>query len=161
MPAIELITLVTAPRERVFDLSRSIDLHVASLSGSKEQAIRGVTSGLIGMGEEVTWSARHFGVWFKLRVRISEFERPARFADVMVSGPFRRMEHHHVFAESSGGTEMRDVFSFASPLGIIGQFVDALFLERYMRALLVRRNRAIKDVAESEEWRRYVPGFSE
>ncbi len=157
MPTVELVTLIRAPRERVFDLSRSIDLHAASLSGSKEQAIRGVTSGLIGLGEEVTWRARHFGIWFRLRVRISEFECPAHFTDVMVSGPFRRVEHHHYFAETSAGTEMRDVFSFASPFGIIGRMVDALCLERYMRALLIERNRAIKAVAESNEWKRYLP----
>jgi ligand-binding SRPBCC domain-containing protein len=156
MPTIDFTTEIAAPRERVFDLSRSIDLHSASLSRSKEQAIAGVTSGLIGLGQEVTWRARHFGVWFKLRVRISEMERPARFADVMVDGPFRRVEHHHYFAETPAGTEMRDVFSFASPFGIIGRIVDALCLQRYMHALLIERNRAIKAVAESDEWKRYL-----
>ena len=155
MPTIDFTTEIAAPRERVFDLSRSIDLHSASLSRSKEQAIAGVTSGLIGLGEEVTWRARHFGVWFKLRVRISEFEWPIHFADVMVAGPFRRVEHHHYFAEVPAGTEMRDVFSFAAPFGIIGRIVDTLFLERHMRALLIERNHALKAVAESDDWRRY------
>ena len=74
----------------------------------------------------------------------------------MVSGPFRRVEHHHFFAETSAGTEMRDMFSFASPFGIIGRMVDALILTRYMRSLLIERNRVIKSVAESDEWKRYL-----
>jgi ligand-binding SRPBCC domain-containing protein len=146
--------------ERVFDLSRSIDLHMDSATGTGERAIAGVTTGLIGLGEEVTWRARHFGVWQRLSVRISAFERPTHFADVMVRGAFRRMEHHHYFEpEPSGsGTVMRDVFVYESPLGVLGKLADWLFLERYMRAFLVERNRVIKEVAESasEDWRKFV-----
>lgn len=62
MPIIEITTTVAAPAERVFDLARSIDLHMASTSGTNEQAIAGVTTGLIGADDEVTWRAKHFGV---------------------------------------------------------------------------------------------------
>ena len=104
----------------MFDLARSIDLHTQSTSRTREQAIAGVTSGLIGLGDEVTWGAQHFGVWQTLTVRVTEFERPAHFADVMVRGAFHSMEHHHHFEESGGGTVMRDVFTFQSPLGPLG-----------------------------------------
>jgi hypothetical protein len=69
VPVIELNTTIAAPIERVFDLSRSIDLHANSASGTSEQAIAGVTSGLIEIGQEVTWRARHFGIWQTLRKR--------------------------------------------------------------------------------------------
>lgn len=46
------------PPERLFDLARSIDAHVESQKGSGERAVAGVTSGLIGEGQEVTWRAR-------------------------------------------------------------------------------------------------------
>ena len=55
MTRIELVTSIKAPAERCFDLARSIDLHMASTSGTGEQAIAGITSGLIGLGQEVTW----------------------------------------------------------------------------------------------------------
>jgi ligand-binding SRPBCC domain-containing protein len=156
VPTIELTTLITAPIERVFDLARSIDLHTASASRTKERAIAGITSGLIGPGQEVTWRARHFGIWQSLTVRITEFERPTHFADVMVQGPFRRMEHHHYFQPSSDSTAMRDEFTFASPFGIVGRFADWLFLERHMRRFLIERNRIIKATAESEAWTSYI-----
>ena len=95
MPVIELFTVIDAPMERVFDLARSIDLHTDSTAGTGERAVGGVTSGLIGAGQEVTWRARHFGVWQSLTVRITAFERPTHFADAMLRGAFRRMEHHH------------------------------------------------------------------
>ena len=59
VPVIELQLEINAPQQRVFDLARSIDLHSCSVGNTDEQAISGVTSGLIGPSEEVTWSARH------------------------------------------------------------------------------------------------------
>jgi ligand-binding SRPBCC domain-containing protein len=66
------------------------------------------------------------------------------------------MEHHHHFEPSSGGTIMRDVFTYESPLGILGRIADFLFLERYMRSFLIERNRVIKATAESDAWNQYV-----
>lgn len=43
-----------------FDLSLSIDAHLGSVQRSGERAVGGVTSGVIGLGEFVTWRARHF-----------------------------------------------------------------------------------------------------
>lgn len=156
VPVIELSTFVAAPIERVFDLSRSIELHTDSTSSTGERAIAGVTSGLIGLGDEVTWRARHFGIWQSLSVKITACERPTHFADTMLRGAFRRMEHHHHFEPTADGVLMRDVFSFESPLGILGRIADALFLERYMKAFLVQRNRVIKQAAESAGWKKYL-----
>ena len=62
MPVVMLETMLDAPCERAFDLARSIDLHVATQTAHREQAVSGVTTGLIGPEQEVTWRARHFGV---------------------------------------------------------------------------------------------------
>jgi len=156
MPVIELTTPINAPIDRVFDLSRSVDLHTHSTSKTGERAIAGVTSGLIGLGEEVTWRAKHFGVWQSLTVRVTVFERPTHFADVMLRGAFRRMEHHHYFELSTAGTVMRDEFTFESPFGILGRVANTLVLSRYMRSFLLERNRVIKATAESEDWKRYI-----
>jgi ligand-binding SRPBCC domain-containing protein len=156
MSVIQLTTSIDAPIERVFDLARSIDLHMNSTSSTDERAIAGVTSGLIGPGQEVTWRARHFGIWQCLTVRIGAFEPPIHFADVMARGAFRRMEHHHYFEKSSSGTIMRDIFSYEAPLGILGRIAELLFLDRYLRSFLVERNRVIKTAAESDAWTHYL-----
>ena len=156
MPLIELTTLIRAPRERVFDLARSIDAHQHTTSGTGERAVPGVTRGLIGMGDEVTWEARHFGIRQRLTVRVTAFDPPKHFQDIMVSGAFKRMVHDHEFAEHAEGTLMRDRFEFQSPLGVLGQLVDLLFLTSYMRQFLIRRNAGLRRLAESAEWRRYL-----
>src|SRR5262245_9449050 len=98
MPVFELKTDIRAPVERVFDLSRSIDLHRESMGKTGESAVGGVTTGLIGPGESVTWQARHFGVWQRLTSRITAFDRPHHFRDSMVQGAFARFDHDHHFS---------------------------------------------------------------
>jgi ligand-binding SRPBCC domain-containing protein len=163
MPRIEVVTRIDAPRERCFDLARSIDLHRRSLDDSGERAVAGVTHGLIGAGQTVTWEARHFGVRQRLTVRITAFDPPSHFRDSMLAGAFRRFDHDHRFeADAHGGTIMSDAFDYEAPFGVPGRVVAALVLNRYMRRLLVRRNAVVKQVAESDEWRAYlrseVPG---
>lgn len=160
MTVIELTTMILAPGERVFDLARSIDAHQDSAGPTHERAIAGVTSGLIGMGDEVTWEARHFGIRQRLTVRITAFDRPLHFQDIMIAGAFKSMVHNHEFLEDSGGTEMRDRFEFESPFGFLGGMANRLFLKAYMRRFLERRNQILKHLAESTEWQRYLPAGS-
>ena len=157
MPIIDLTTPINAPIERVFDLARSIDLHTRSLDWTGEEPVAGRMSGLIGPGETVTWRAWHLGVRQRLTSRISAYDRPAYFQDVMVRGAFAWMEHDHWFdAAEDGGTVLRDDFRFAAPLGVLGRIAETLVLRRYMTRFLERRNAVIKRVAESEEWRHYL-----
>lgn len=156
MLVLRLWTLIAAPPERVFDLARSIDAHQDSTEATHERAVGGVTHGLIGLGEEVTWEARHFGIKQRLTVRITGFERPARFQDVMVSGAFKSMKHDHEFGPQASWTLMVDRFEFESPFGILGRIVDRLFLAGYLRRFLIRRNEVLKKLAESEDWKCYL-----
>ena len=142
---------IQAPAERCFDLARSVEVHLAGNVHSGEQAValEGVSSGLLDLGQCVTWRARHFGVRWKLTSRITAFDRPGFFQDAMTRGPFGFMRHDHFFrALSSGETEMRDVFCFSAPPGLLGRAAETAFLGRYMRGLLRERNRVLREFAE-------------
>ena len=160
MPLIELESAINAPIERVFDLARSIDAHTHSTSQTGERAIAGCTTGLIGMGDTVTWEARHFGVRQQLTVRITAFDRPRMFSDEMVSGAFKSMRHTHSFAAEGTKTKMTDQFEFTAPLGMLGRIAELAFLTRYMTRFLETRNRALKRMAESEEWKHFLSNNS-
>jgi ligand-binding SRPBCC domain-containing protein len=149
MPKIELFTEIHAPIEKVFDLSRSIDLHIESTKQTGEHAIAGRTSGLIELGETVTWRAKHFGIWQSLTSKITDYNYPTFFADEMMNGAFKSFRHEHHFLVVDNGTLMRDVFAFESPFGILGRLFNWLILTKYMTKLLLERNRVIKLVAES------------
>ena len=160
MVTLEELTSIRAPIERCFDLARSVEAHLAGNRhwGEAAVAMGGVTSGLIGLGERVTWRARHFGVRQTLTTEITAMDRPGYFQDTMIRGAFRSMNHDHYFRSlSPDETEMRDVFQFAAPLGILGRVAEFVVLRRYMRALLCERNAVIREIAESTVWRQYLP----
>lgn len=149
MPIIKLKTIINAPIEKVFDLARSIDLHKVSTLGTNEEAIAGRTTGLIELGETVTWRAKHFGFYQQLTVKVVEFEKPILFIDTMLQGAFKNMKHTHRFRKAEGGTLMSDEFDFTSPLGMLGTLANWLFLKRYMTNFLIRKNQELKRVAET------------
>ena len=153
MPTIHLTTFIAAPVERVFDLSRSIDVHKKSLAHTNEQAVAGTTSGLIQQDETVTWKAKHLGKVRVMKVKISSMTAPQSFTDELVNGDFKEMKHEHHFKPIKNGTLMIDLFSFKSPYGSLGKMVNYIFLKRYLRKLLERRNLAIKEYAETDKWK--------
>ena len=155
MVEIQLSTTIAAPIERCFDLSLSIDLELASTKG-RQRAIGGVTLGLIGPGQEVTWSGRHFGLLVRHTSRITAYEFPYHFQDSMVRGIFHSYSHDHHFETCGDGTVMKDIVRFAAPFGVLGLVVERVLFERHMRGLLERRNLTIKHAAESDEYRKYL-----
>ena len=148
MPVIEVVTRIRAAADVCFDAARDIDLHAESMRHTGEKAIAGVTKGLIGLGEQVTWEAKHFGVRQRLTSRITAFDRPRHFRDSQVAGAFRRFDHDHFFATDSDATIMRDVFDYESPLGWLGKIADRMFLRSYMIRLIEGRAAAIRQRVE-------------
>jgi len=153
MPQIQLETLIKAKIETCFDLSRSIDLHKVSMAHSNEKAVDGRTSGLINLGETVTWEATHFGVKQKLTSKITAFNRPYHFSDEQVSGAFKSFSHDHYFEERGDHVLMKDIFNIESPLGVLGTIANKIVVTSYMTKLLRERNSIIKEYAESEKWK--------
>ncbi len=158
MPKIEIVTEINAEIHLCFDLARSIDLHQISTSHTQERAIAGVTSGLIGLQESVTWQATHFGIRQKLTAIITKFERPFHFRDEQLKGIFKAFCHDHFFEKIGKKTLMKDVFEFHSPFGVLGNVFNYLVLTNYMRRFLVKRNQIIKEFAESDKWKLVLKG---
>ena len=149
MPAIVLKTLIKEDIKVVFDLARSIDLHMLSTEQTNEKAIAGKTSGLIELGEFVTWRAKHFGVYQTLTTKITVLEKPRLFVDEQTKGIFKSFRHEHLFEETEKGTLMVDKFEYESPLGFLGRLMDWLIIKNYMIDFLKKRNMTIKRVAET------------
>ncbi len=149
MPRIEIVTDIRASPELCFDLSRDLDLHMKSMAHTSERAVAGKTTGLIEIGEQVTWRGRHFGIVHEHTSLITAFDRPEHFRDEMTRGRFKRFVHDHYFEPTRSGTRMRDVLEFESPWGVLGKAVDALILTRYLARLLLKRNGIVQRAAES------------
>jgi ligand-binding SRPBCC domain-containing protein len=152
MSRFEVVTFVNAPPEVVFVCSTDVGVHAASMADSSEQAVAGVMTGRMSLGDQVTWRARHFGIWWRMTSRIVVFDPPQRFVDEQIAGPFAHWHHEHRF-EASGreGTVMRDVVDFAAPFGLAGKIVEAVLLAGYMARLIEQRNRHLAAAAERQE----------
>ena len=156
MVQLEELTYIQAPIVKCFDLARSVEVHLAGNVhwGESALATGGVTSGLVGPGQRVTWRARHLGVRQSLTSQITAFEPSTYFRDTMIDGAFRVMWHDHFFRAMSDdatempATEMKDIFCFAAPIPLLGRLAEMMVLRRYMRALLLERNAVLKRIAE-------------
>lgn len=153
MASIHLTTFVAAPIDRVFDLSRSIDLQKKSMSKMKEEAVSGVTFGLINVNETVTWKVKVLLKNRYVRVKITEMTRPHSFTDVSVSGALKDMKHEHHFKSIDNGTLMIDLLNYSIGYGSIGKFVNSIYVSRFLEKLFEQRNAIIKEYAESDKWK--------
>lgn len=128
-------------QQELFEASLSIDAHLESMATSGERAIAGVTAGRISLGETVTWRARHFGLCWTMTSKIVELSTPSHFVDEQLHGPFKSFRHLHHFETRGAVTIMTDTLTVTAPWGLLGLAAEKLFLKRYLRQLIVQRNK--------------------
>lgn len=146
---VEVSTHCPAPRRVMFDLARSQRAHTASMAWSEERIDQGPPDDLLGLGDEVTFAGRHFGIGFTLTGKITELVPYERFTDEQVRGPFRTLRHQHLFVDEPGGCVMIDRLSFTAPLGVLGLITESLVLRSYLTRLLRRRGAHLARLAAS------------
>jgi ligand-binding SRPBCC domain-containing protein len=150
MATITSVTIIHAPVEACFRSSLSIDLELAAAKNYSIKAIGGITTGIIGAGERVTWQTRQFGLRITHTTEITGFDSPVYFQDSMVEGIFHSFQHDHFFRSMSPTkTEMRDEVRFRMPVVLGGQICDLLVVKRRLTKLLLQRNLIIQKDAET------------
>ena len=150
MTSLRTTTLIHAPAERVFDLARDVGEHTAALAHTAERVVPpGRTRGRVEDGDLVCFEGRHFGRRWRLDAKVVLLDRPRRFVDVQVRGPFVRLRHHHVFAATGAGTLVTDELEWTSPLGPLGVAADTFAVRRRLLAVLLARNAHLKRRAET------------
>src|SRR5687767_3692795 len=107
-------TRIAASIDLCFDLARDVDVHVKTSSATGERVVGGTSSGLLELGDVVTFEGVHFGIRQRLTAKIVEFHAPTRFVDEMVSGAFVSLRHVHEFIAEDGSVLMRDTLTWQS-----------------------------------------------
>jgi ligand-binding SRPBCC domain-containing protein len=156
MVTIRTVTWIDAPVERCFMLARSVDFQLASSKYKSVKVVAGVQSGLLGLGDTVTWRGRMFGPGGTHTNRVEVLRPPSYFLEKMVVGRFKFYEHERHFAVMDDGTRIRDEVRFSIGWGPLGTALEKTVLRRRMTALLKWRNEALKEVAESEMWKQFL-----
>jgi ligand-binding SRPBCC domain-containing protein len=130
-------TRIDAEIEDAFDLARSIDAHVESSAFTGERVVEpGRLSGLLELGDLVTFEGVHFGIRQRFTVKIVEMDRPHRYVDEVVKSAFRFMRHVHEFRTDGAATIMTDTIEWRSPFGILGRIADVLFVKRHLQTFV-------------------------
>jgi ligand-binding SRPBCC domain-containing protein len=143
-------TVIAAPVEIVFELSRDVAIHAESAAFSGERLVPpGRMSGILELADHIAFEGRHFGVRQTFVAKITAVEPPHRYVDEMVRGPFRWLRHEHEFHIHAQGTLMRDVVEWRAPLGFLGSIADRLFLERHMRRFVGTKQANLKRIIEA------------
>ncbi len=146
---------IHAPLERCFQLSTSIAIVEKEL---KMHPVRGKTSGLVTGGDTVRWEGRQLGLPQFHESLITNFTPGQFFQDTMVAGRFASFQHDHAFLDAGkGNVTLSDELRFSMPFGLPGWLVGRFIMVPHIKRLLKRRFRLLKRIAESEEWRSYLP----
>ena len=147
MTELHLVAEIDAPCESVFDAALDIDVHMAA--DPRTRAVAGVTSGPIGLGQTVTWRSPQLGLVWRMTSEITVVDRPHRFVDQMVSGPFRSWWHEHLIEATPAGCRLTDHVRYEAPVGPLGRLVDAVVLRRHLTKLLRTHQAEIAEAARS------------
>ncbi|MDP0489945.1 MAG: hypothetical protein Q7Q71_02695 [Verrucomicrobiota bacterium JB023] len=142
---------IYAEPQRVYDACRSIDLHVRLARPIGGQALGGRTTGLSEQGDATHWSARFFGMKFRLETTITLADPPWALDETMTRGLFRQFGHRYRIRSLDGRSLLTDRFYFQCPAGWLGQLVARwILLPRLRRAQEVRMD-GLKLFCESGE----------
>lgn len=122
---------VPVPPSRAFDFyadARNLEpmtppwLHFRLLTSSSSQ---------MGAGTLLDYRLRLHGIPIRWRTRIETWDRPHRFTDVQLRGPYALWHHTHEFRPyGDDGCEMHDVVRYAIPFGPLGELARRLFVRR-------------------------------
>jgi ligand-binding SRPBCC domain-containing protein len=149
---------INAPIERCFLLSTSIELVARTL---RMKPVLGKTHGLVENGDRVVWQGWKFALPQFHETLITTYEAPTFFRDTMGRGRFKRFQHDHQFTEIDGHTLLQDKVRFSLPFGPLGRMVAERVIVPHIAELVQQRFQLLKRVAETDEWREYLPDLAD
>ncbi|MDZ4675486.1 MAG: SRPBCC family protein [Gemmatimonadota bacterium] len=107
--------------------------------------VEATTDQEVRKGSRISYRLKLHGIPMRWESRIAEYEEGVRFADEMVSGPYRRWYHEHRFRAVAGGVEITDTVSYELPLGALGRLAHALLVQRQLGTIFDHRQATIAD----------------
>lgn len=157
MQELQLTTMIYAPVDRVFDLTRCVSLHKRQFDHHNIIPLNGKTSGLLEMRDYTRWEGKLGGKKRQFVMEMMEIKRPDFYRDEMRKDFFEFFRHEHYFKGIDNGTIMIDQIKYQLPHGVIGRLINKTCAEKEILDYLDERNNIIKGYAEGNNWRAILP----
>ena len=91
-------------------------------------------------GAVIEYSLSMFGVPFKWKTLIEQWEPGIRFVDRQLKGPYALWVHTHSFeAIGTDRTLMKDRVEYQLPLGFLGEMAHTLFVQETLKKIFAHR----------------------
>ncbi len=91
-------------------------------------------------GTVIEYSLSLFGIPFKWKTLIEQWEPGVKFVDRQLKGPYALWVHTHSFeAVGADRTLMKDRVEYQLPLGILGEVAHTLFVRKTLQKIFTHR----------------------
>jgi|SRR4051812_15625581 ligand-binding SRPBCC domain-containing protein len=87
-----------------------------------------------------------FGIAMHWQTEIKSVEKPYRFTDTQLKGPYRLWEHIHTFTQTDKGVLMKDEVKYQLPFGPIGDLTNSVLVRKKLASLFSYRKAAIERI---------------
>ena len=138
--------LVPLPREEVFRFFESPE-NLEAIT-PKSVGFQILTPRPIEMqaGVVLDYTIKLLGLSVRWTTLIATFERPRRFTDVAIRGPYSYWHHTHTFESLPEGTLMKDEVVYALPFGLLGRLIRHIWVKNQLRRIFDFRAQAIDSI---------------
>lgn len=83
------------------------------------------------------------GIPIYWQTEIFKINKPIRFTDKQLKGPYKVWEHTHIFIEMNHGVLMKDEVKYQMPFGFIGNMVQSLIVKKKIENIFVYRREVL------------------
>ena len=98
----------------------------------------------IQQGTLINYSLRIHGIPLRWTSEIVEWERPHRFVDLQLRGPYKVWRHEHCFEAHDDKTVISDTINLALPLGYLGQLAYKIKVHSDVQKIFAFREKKIR-----------------
>jgi ligand-binding SRPBCC domain-containing protein len=92
------------------------------------------------------------GIPVRWKTEICDVEKPFRFQDRQLKGPYRLWIHTHTFAEAKDGVVMKDEVQYALPFGWIGRLTHHFVVRKKIENIFHYRRQVLHKLFVENEY---------
>ena len=85
-------------------------------------------------------------IQLRWRTLITDYDKPNKFIDQQIKGPYSLWHHTHIFKEKNGGTLIQDQVTYAIPFGIIGRVIHAIYIQHDIKSIFKYRYKILNKI---------------